>query len=314
MSGIDLLLRTGIDYERTHQIALFTLLSKSKMSEVLLNVISPKQIHWEPEGQLFDLAVEDDKTTTYVELKMWSSLSDNQFKRQVDFLKEKKSRAVYLLLGTSWFEHTRNSISNNSEGSATKTGYDELISSLNNLMVATGQLPEVYELAIAYRNAVQEQYDRILTAYRSRQNEKLFFYAIYHEIQSRLRGMETSIYTVNNQGGPVYILNNSDYWLTFTYEKAEGKLYYEIVNGRLCIKFYIDAPNETKYKLRDNLRQAIRKVYSAAYKIVDSGRIGAYMTACQIEHDFTDIEKLEDSARMFSDIGLKLENLLKGIS
>jgi len=314
MSGIDLLLRTAIDYERTHQIALFTLLSKSKMSEVLLNVASPKHIHWEPEGQLFDLAVQDDSTTTYVELKMWSSLSDNQFKRQVAFLKEKKSRGVYLLLGTSWFEHTEKSISDKSEGSATRIGYDELIFSLNKLMVATGQPPEVYELALAYRNAVQEQYDRIHTAYRNKQDEKLFFYAIYHEIQSRLKGMETSIYTVNNSGGPVYILNNSDYWLSFTYEKAEGELYYEVVNGRLCIKFYIEAPNETKYKLRDNLREAIRRVYSSDYKIVDSGRLGAYMTACQIEHDFTDIEKFEDSARVFSDIGLKLEKVLKGIS
>jgi len=41
MSGIDLLLKTAIDHERTHQITLFTLLSKSKMSEVLLNVSNP---------------------------------------------------------------------------------------------------------------------------------------------------------------------------------------------------------------------------------------------------------------------------------
>jgi hypothetical protein len=38
------------------------------------------------------------------------------------------------------------------------------------------------------------------------------------------------------------------------------------------------------------------------------------MTACQIEHDFADIEKFEDSARIFSDIGLKLEKVIKGIS
>jgi hypothetical protein len=181
------------------------------MSQVLLNVTSPKHIHWEPEGQLFDLAVENNEATTYVELKMWSALSDNQFKMQVDFLKEKKSRGVYLLLGTSWFEHTQKSISDKSKGLATKIGYDELISALNKLMAATGQPPEAYELALAYRNALQEQYNRIHTAYRSKQDEKLFFYAIYHEIQSRLTGMETSIYTVNNPGGPVYILNNSDY-------------------------------------------------------------------------------------------------------
>ncbi len=69
MSGIDLLLRTAIDYERTHQIVLFTLLSKSKMSKVFLNVDSPN-IHWEPEQQLSDLVVQKDSTTTHIELKM----------------------------------------------------------------------------------------------------------------------------------------------------------------------------------------------------------------------------------------------------
>jgi hypothetical protein len=313
MSGIDLLLRTAIDYERTHHIVLYTLLTKSKMSEMLLNVATPKEIHWEPEGQLFDLAVEQGKTT-YIELKMWSSLTDSQLKRQVTFLKEKKSRGVYILLGTSWFEHTGKSISDASEGTASRIGYDEMISSLNQLMVATGQPPEVYELALAYRNAVQEQYNRIHAAYTSKQDEKLYYYAIYHEIQSRLKDMETSIYTVNNPGGPVYILNNSDYWLDFKYDGAEGQLYYEIVNGRLCIKFYVEAPNETKYKLRDSLREAIHKVYGTDYKIVDSGRLGAYMTACQVEYDFTDIKNFEESARIFSDIGLKLEKVLKGIS
>lgn len=314
MSGIDLLLRTAIDYERTHQIALFTLLSKSKMSEALLSIVNPRRIHWEPEGQLFDLAVEDEKTATYAELKMWSSLSNSQFKRQADFLRERKSRGVYLLLGTSWFEYTEKCVTIKSEGSATKIGYDELIAALNRLLVATGQAAEVYELALAYRNALQEQYNRIQTAYRNRDNEKLFFYAIYREIQSRVKGMETSIYTVTNPGGPVYILNNSDFWLGFNYEKAEAELYYEIVNGRLCIKFCIEAPSETKYKLRDSLREAIRRVYGSDYEVIDAGRFGAYMTACQIDHDFTDIEKVECSAKIFSDIGLKLGKVLEGIS
>ncbi len=122
--------------------------------------------------------------------------------------------------------------------------------------------------------------------------------------------METSIYTVNNPGGPVYILNSSDYWLRFTYENAAGELYYELVNGRLCFKFHINAPHQKKYKLRDDLRTAISKVYSADYKIIDSGRLGEYMTICQIEHDFTDIENFEESARIYTDVGLKLHKVI----
>ena len=256
MSGIDLLLRTAIDYERTHQIALFTLLSKSKLPDILVEIAMPKSIQWEPEGQLFDLAIDDGAKSTYLELKMWSSLSDSQFNRQVEFLKEKKSRGLYVLLGTSWYERTGKSIRDQSNGAAQKVGYDELIASLNNLMVATGQLPEVYELALAYRNAVQEQYDRLLNAYQSKSDLKLYNYSIYHEIQKRLKDMETAIYTVTNPGGPVYILNNSDYWLDFSVDQVPSELYYELVNGRLCIKFHAEASNEIKYAIRDRVRTA----------------------------------------------------------
>lgn len=106
MSGIDLLLRTAIDYERTHQIALFTLLSKSKLPDILLDIAMPKSIQWEPERQLFDLAVEDGTKSTYLELKMWSSLSASQFNGQVKFLLDKNFRGLYVLLGTSWYECT----------------------------------------------------------------------------------------------------------------------------------------------------------------------------------------------------------------
>ncbi|MFN3479816.1 MAG: hypothetical protein ACK415_05470 [Thermodesulfovibrionales bacterium] len=313
MSGIDLLLSTAIDYERTHQTVLSILLSRPKMAEVLLNIVNPREkIHWEPAGQLFDLAVDHDNTTTYVEIKMWSPLIDKQLEDQVAFLQKNNARGVYLLLGTSWFEHTEKDISKMSNGSASRIGYDELISSLNKLMVVKDQPPEIYELALAYRNAVQKQFDRIRTAYNSNENKQLFFYSIYHEIQTRLKDMETYIHTMSNQGGPVYILTKSDP-LKFTYEGVNSELYHEIVNGRLCIKFWINAPNETKYKLRDNLRKAIREVYGADYRVIDSGRLGECMTACQIEHDFTDVKNFEESARIFSDVGLKLKKVRESI-
>jgi len=181
-------------------------------------------------------------------------------------------------------------------------------------MVATGQPPEVYELALAYRNAVQEQYDRIHNAYKSKDDLKLYHYSIYYEIQKRLKGMETSIYTVRNPGGLVYILNNSDYWLDFSVNQVAGKLYYEVVNGRLCIKFHVEAPNYIKYTMRDRVREAIKKVYGSDYRIVDSGKLGAYMTACQIDHDFNDIDKFDHSAQVFQDIAARFNQVIKEIS
>jgi hypothetical protein len=180
-------------------------------------------------------------------------------------------------------------------------------------MIATGQSSEIYELALAYRNALHEQYNRIENAYKNKDDSKLYYYSIYHKIQSRLNGIETSIYTVNNPGGPVYILNNTEYWRNFQIGQMTGELYYEIVNGRLCIKFHTDVANDVKYIIRENVRKAIKNIFGSSYQVIDSGRIGAYMTACQIEHDFTDINKFDQSAEIFLDIASKFEEVIKSI-
>jgi hypothetical protein len=312
MSGIELLFRTAIDYERTHQIALFTLLSKSTLPNLLANISVPKAIKWEPEGQLFDLSIEDSSTTTFLELKMWAALSDNQFRRQTDFIKN-RFRCLYILLGTSWFERSETSINKLSNGYSNRIGYDELIKCLNDLMITSGQLPEVYELTLAYRNSLQEQYDRIRNAYKSKSDLKLLFYSIYYEIQKRLKNMETAIYTVNNPGGPVYILNNSDYWRDFVFNQVSGTLYYEIVNGRLCIKFHTTATDEIKIAMRNRIREAIMRIYGHNYNILNSGRLGAYMSACQIDYDFTDINCFDKSAQVFQDIADKFDETVKAI-
>jgi hypothetical protein len=312
MSGIDLLFRTAIDYERTHQLALFTLFLKSSLPSYLVGITTPKSILWEPEGQLFDLGIEDTTKTAYVELKMWSALSDNQRRRQTDFLVDKKSSGLYVLLGTSWFEHSANSIACESGGLVKKVGYDELISVLNRLMIEAGQPPDVYELALAYRNALQEQFEKMKNAFTIKNKGKLYFYSLYWEIQKRINGMETTIYTVNNPGGSVYILNNS-YWKLFSAGNLSGKLFYELVNGRLCIKFFSEQSNENKCTIRDCVRGAVRSVLGSKYQIVDSGRLGVYMTACQIGHDFCDISKLDISASLFQDVANEFDNIIKAI-
>jgi hypothetical protein len=313
MSGIDLLLRTAIDYERTHQLAIFTLFSKSSFASFLVGIKNVQSVLWEPEKQLFDLGLQDTYKTSYFELKMWSSLTDSQKKRQQDFLSKKHCSGFYLLLGTSWFEHSTSSIVSKSNGATTKIGYDELISALNKLMVASGQSPDIYELALAYRNAIQEQFDKLKNAFKNPDGGRLYFYSLYREIQKRVIGMETDIYTANNPGGPVFILNNADYWMPFSKENISGELYYEIVNGRLCIKFYTKAEKAVKCAIRDRIRYAIRKVLGSKYPVVDSGRIGKYMTACQIDHDFCDIDKIDESALLFQDVAKEFSNITKEI-
>jgi len=312
MSGIDLLLKTAIDYERTHQLAIFTLLSKSKFSSFLLGISDPRVL-WEPERQLFDLGVQGKFKTVYIEIKMWSSLTENQQKRQQTFLISNNCTGYYILLGTSWFEYSLSDIENNFNGTATKIGYDEIISALNSLIVAPDQSPDVYELALAYRNALQEQFNILKNAFKNNDGGKLFFYSLYREIQNRTQNIRTSIYTVNNPGGPVYILNNGDCWKKFTVGNLAGELYYELVNGRLCIKFYSEEKKEDKYLIKDQVRKAVRSVLSPKYKVIDTGRLGTYMTACQIDHDFTDIRNLDKSAYIFQDIANEFDKIIKQI-
>src|SRR5262245_45546260 len=104
MSGIDLLLQTAIDYERTHQLALYALFEKSDLPEFFTAIRKIRPTEWEPERQLFDLGIWGESSRVLLEIKMWSSLTEEQLARQVAFLKTHGHRGGYVLLGTSWFE------------------------------------------------------------------------------------------------------------------------------------------------------------------------------------------------------------------
>lgn len=139
MSGIDLLLRGAIDYERTHQVALYVLFENSNLPELLAAIRRTQPTEWEPAGQLFDLGLSDDTSRVFLEIKAGSPLKDQQLGRQIAFLKTHGHRGVYVLLGTSWFEFDDAMISKQTEGFGAKLGYEQLIDALNRLLVATGQ-------------------------------------------------------------------------------------------------------------------------------------------------------------------------------
>ncbi len=70
MSGVDLLLGTAIDYERTHQVALYALFENSDLPDLLAAVRRTRPTEWEPEGQLFDLGLSGDTSRVLLEIKM----------------------------------------------------------------------------------------------------------------------------------------------------------------------------------------------------------------------------------------------------
>jgi hypothetical protein len=168
MNGLDLLLEISRDYEWMHQLVLYALLKKSTLPLFLFDMKLPIEVIWEPEGQLFDLAVKNDITTKYIELKMWSSLTKKQMERQISFLKDNHCRSYYVLLGTSSYEFSNNKISKDSNGKACRLSYQELIDSLNKIIKENKESAEIQELAASYLDTLQEQYEEIKNAYKKK--------------------------------------------------------------------------------------------------------------------------------------------------
>jgi len=316
MSGIGLLFDTAIDYERIHQLAIYTLLKQSKLGDILQGINASWDTLWEPEGQLFDLAIVagNNNQKSYIELKMWSSLDDNQKKRQATFFANNNAKGIYVLLGTSWFEVTSGNVATFSNGLASKVGYLELIDLLNKVIVSGNESPDVLELALSYRISLEKQYQLVTNAYKEQKGNKLFWYSLYDQIRNKMAKTTASIYTVNNLGGEVYIINDDNSWLSGKCNNIDIRLYFEIVNGTLCIKFYAETDDtDEKRSIRDSIRKSIHKELDTMYNVVNAGRIGSYMTACQVEHDFSNVSDIQKSANIFDDIHSKMKGIINGI-
>jgi hypothetical protein len=316
MSGIGLLFDTAFDYERTHQIAIYTLLKQSQLANLLQGQKNSWDILWEPESQLFDLGLENahNNDKTYIELKMWSSLGNKQRMRQSDFLNNNEARGLYVLLGTSWFEISSENVTNFSNGLASKIGYVELIELLNQVIVSDNENMDVLELALSYRIYLENQYQHITNAYNGNARNKLFWYSLYDQIRGYIINTTGSIFSANNPGGEVYILNDDESWLFNNDNDVEVEIYFEVVNGTLCIKFHARTDDaDEKRAIRNSIRISIHNVLDNEYNVVNAGRIGRYMTACQIEHDFSDVFDIENSATVFDDIHSAMQNIVNGI-
>jgi len=315
MDVIGLLSGEGMDQVRTHHSVLCKLLEESDFPRVLLGFAKTKPVEVEPERQPFDLAVTGNERTVFVKIKMWSSLTAKQLQRQRQFLAEPGRTGKYVLLGTSWFEFDDQKIQRASKGTATRIGYDELIGALNKLLAVPGQFPDIYELALAYRNALQLQFDNLKnTALTPRPKDKRYYYSLYHMLQNRLQDLETDIYSVQNPGKCVSILNNRRWW----YLSVGGvgvKLLSEVDIGKLCVKFSAATRDDNnKREIRQQVREATPRLLDGGCRVIDAGRLGDFMTACQIEHDFTNIQNLDRSARLFRDVDAALPQIGRTIS
>ncbi|NQT54345.1 hypothetical protein HQ576_19970 [bacterium] len=306
MSAIDLLLGFAVDYELTHQIVLYTLFEKSDLPFLLAGVRRTQPTEWEPERQLFDLGLSSDAPRVLLEIKMWSDLTSQQLDRQVEHLKTHGYRGGYILLGTSWFEFDEAMLAERTSGRGERFGYEQIIDGLDRLLDPPGLPPDVRELALAYRNALDSQFRKLKDACHSDSKDRCFYYSLFWLMKQKLKELKTAIYTVNNPGGPVYILNNQ-LWEWVDLDGIMTELYYEVVNDRLCIKFHADSKDgPTRRRIRDAVRCAAHAVLDKQLRLIDTGRLGAYMTACQVEHDFSILKHIDKSVEVFAGVGRSL--------
>jgi hypothetical protein len=233
MSGINLILGTALDYELTHQLAIYALLKESIKFSFFLSGLQSNEILWEPEKQLFDLGIAKDNYKIYLEIKLRSSLTVNQIKRQKSFLENAKYQVIYVLLGTSGFEYSNESIINLTANYGIRVGYSELLEALNKLIDEPGESCDVHELALSYRNNIHNQYQNILNAYKSNKKDKLFYYSLYSEFQNKINNIKTDI-SIFNKGAAVYNLCAQD-WDQYPViiHGTMTNVYYEISNDKL---------------------------------------------------------------------------------
>lgn len=320
MSGITLLLETALEYERTHQLVLYTLFKNSDLAVHLLRDESKfKKVEFEPTKGLFDLAVSTDGNKHFIEIKLYSSLGKNQLKRQIEHITKQPTVpawGVYILLGTSWFENTDDALSVNK---ARKIGYIELIKALDKVIFSPRPLSDAKEMSLAYRESLRKQWDRLLNAADNLKNRntiemaKIYYYSLYYKLQQQLGQTKTDIYTVAHPGGEVRILHRKA--AATRISGVDIDLYCELVEGKLCIKFHSPGTSKDKKRVvRDVIRDAIQNELKGSYELLKTGRLGEAMTAYKIVHDFCDLERLDKSAAIFKDVGGRLDQIARSLN
>lgn len=255
-------LKNSIDFERTHQLILKTLLSDTNFVKHLTGVTIAEQakVHLEPYSSLFDLGVftKSEECLCLIELKMWSSLSKNQLDRQKSFLSKHQTVGLHILLGTTDLQYFKNEqydeIADLTHNLSKKIGYKELINILDSYISENDSANTTVQMASDYKAALSSQEKYLINAWQNpKAHDHHRYYSTYSKIKNYLTDESFSIYTVNNHGGAVYILNDSNSWCGFKYKDYKFEIYQEILNNQLMLRIYSDGVsndirNEVKHK------------------------------------------------------------------
>jgi len=314
MSGLDLLLKDAKGYELTHQLILNTLLNNNEFREILLNIDDPTlKVKWEYHRGFFDLALVKnignvEHPVCCIEIKMWSGLGDHQRNKQKDFIKQHGIKGAHILLGTSDLEYlktdTDDQLSDLTEGFSQKIGYTELLKALSEYLKTVTKNSDEYDLIDSYLKVLVSQQKYLNDACYQKDDVYLghYYYSVFKRLQDRINGIITRIYTVNNRGGAVYIINDQSSWFNITYKEEKFQLYQEILNNNHEIRLYA-FPESTigvKRELAALIRGEIQQSHLNKHNYNYLGKASKYMILAKKELLFENTNDLKFEADLFT--------------
>lgn len=287
MSAIDLLLRSGRDLERVHQLLISVLLEQSRFGVVLGISELPAEVTWEPYGGIFDLSAKSPRGTSWIELKVMSSAHRHQLGRQADWLEKRRKdgvhEGVYITLGASAYEFSDDCICEQLRGPARRITTDQVVDALQQL--CTDAPPDVQDLARSYACSLQDWIswrDRALPADLSdwcHFSHYEFFRRIQHALSAHRK---SQIYTVQNAGSANHLLNVAPWQQIYG---GAAEVYVELQNGACLLKVYVKAPEARRRIRHALLERMLPHLGRIPAAVKPFGKLGAYMSVYRVEED-----------------------------
>lgn len=281
MAAIDLLFDRKLDSERLHQVVLSVLLSRSRLLSQLLGVpdLRVTDFEWEAERRLFDLAfsVEDPShavSKVYVELKIDSELTKEQFQRQLQHAaKQPGSRVVYLVLGLSQILATSAELSGWARGLPASFHYVDAdrfadwLSDWQPLLWNEDRAArrEVRDLIVAYREALDRLKSRTkcFSEHEVSKWKNTDFYGFFSSCRDEIAAMSQAkiTYEPNARGG---FVGCNFHWIRLhPVEKVWLYLQFEETKIRLKLK----VPDEHKAHRRALWNEAQKGLHASGLSV-----------------------------------------------
>jgi hypothetical protein len=189
------------------------------------------------------------------------------------------ARRAYLLLGPTYFRWR-------DLREATVLGLTEVAAAVESVGAtytgSTGELARVYGERL--RQEAQRWSQPMDPAV---QWDALDYFRFYAEIAVAWP-VPVNIYPVTNRSGQQYVLNAPSAWAhPSAPEWRDGRVYWEIVNGRLRYKLTWDGPTAERYAKRQAWREALRRGAAECGETLDQPRSsgGRAMTAGELGGD-----------------------------